>query len=85
MERVNTNGDREKAEDRGRQHPHTSESSKAGTQQRSPPTEAAGEDPEKTEQEEHERRFSRFAGSGRKDSGTRPADAIQPPPVWVGS
>ncbi len=28
---------------------------------------------------------SRFAGSGRKDSGKRPDDAIQPPPVWVAS
>lgn len=26
--------------------------------------------------------ISRFAGSGRKDSGQRPADAIEPPPVW---
>ena len=26
---------------------------------------------------------SRFAGSGRKNSGSRPADAIEPPPVWV--
>lgn len=26
---------------------------------------------------------SRFEGSGRKDSGKRPDDAIQPPPVWV--
>lgn len=26
---------------------------------------------------------SRFAGSGRKDCGSRPADAIQPPPEWV--
>ena len=25
---------------------------------------------------------SRFAGSGRKDSGKRPADAIEPPPVY---
>jgi len=25
---------------------------------------------------------SRFAGSGRKDSGGRPKDAIEPPPVW---
>jgi ferredoxin len=29
------------------------------------------------------RAVSRFAGSGRKDSGKRPADAIEPPPVWV--
>ena len=27
--------------------------------------------------------ISRLAGSGRKDAGTRPADAIQPPPVWA--
>ncbi len=27
--------------------------------------------------------ISRFAGSGRKDAGTRPADAITPPAVWV--
>jgi ferredoxin len=27
--------------------------------------------------------ISRFAGSGRKDSGARPADEIQPPPTWV--
>ena len=26
---------------------------------------------------------SRFEGSGRKDSGARPKDAIEPPPVWV--
>lgn len=26
---------------------------------------------------------SRFAGSGRKNAGSRPADAIAPPPVWV--
>ena len=26
---------------------------------------------------------SRLAGSGRADAGTRPADAITPPPVWV--
>ena len=26
---------------------------------------------------------SRFAGSGRKDAGKRPADAITPAPVWV--
>jgi ferredoxin len=25
---------------------------------------------------------SRFAGSGRKDAGPRPADQIAPPPVW---
>jgi len=29
------------------------------------------------------RAISRLAGSGRKDAGTRPADAIQPPPVWA--
>lgn len=27
--------------------------------------------------------ISRFAGSGRKDAGGRPADEITPPPVWV--
>ncbi|MFO0803312.1 MAG: 2Fe-2S iron-sulfur cluster-binding protein [Gemmataceae bacterium] len=27
--------------------------------------------------------ISRFAGSGRADSGKRPADDIAPPPVWV--
>jgi ferredoxin len=27
--------------------------------------------------------ISRFAGSGRKDSGKRPEDAITPPAVWV--
>jgi ferredoxin len=27
--------------------------------------------------------ISRFAGSGRKDAGARPADDIQPPPVWI--
>lgn len=27
--------------------------------------------------------ISRFAGSGKKDSGKRPEDAITPPPVWV--
>ena len=26
---------------------------------------------------------SRLAGSGRKDAGARPADDIQPPPVWA--
>ncbi len=26
---------------------------------------------------------SRFEGSGRKDSGARPEDAITPPPVWT--
>ena len=26
--------------------------------------------------------ISRFEGSGRKDSGKRPADAIEPPPEW---
>jgi ferredoxin len=26
--------------------------------------------------------ISRLAGSGRKDAGARPDDAIQPPPVW---
>src|SRR5881227_3346794 len=29
------------------------------------------------------RASSRLAGSGRKDVGPRPGDAIQPPPVWV--
>jgi ferredoxin len=29
------------------------------------------------------RAISRLAGSGRKDAGHRPADDIQPPPVWV--
>ena len=28
------------------------------------------------------RAISRLAGSGRKDAGTRPADAITPPPQW---
>lgn len=28
------------------------------------------------------RAISRFAGSGRKDSGARPTDAIAPPPVY---
>jgi ferredoxin len=27
--------------------------------------------------------ISRLAGSGRRDAGARPADDIQPPPVWV--
>ncbi len=27
--------------------------------------------------------ISRFAGSGRKDSGKRPADAVEPPPVFA--
>ena len=27
--------------------------------------------------------ISRLAGSGRKDAGSRPADPITPPPVWV--
>ncbi len=27
--------------------------------------------------------ISRFAGSGRADSGKRPADDIAPPPVWT--
>lgn len=27
--------------------------------------------------------ISRLAGSGRPDSGKRPDDQIQPPPVWV--
>ncbi len=29
------------------------------------------------------RAISRLAGSGRKDAGSRPADQVQPPPVWV--
>lgn len=29
------------------------------------------------------RAVSRFAGSGKKDSGKRPADAIEPPPTFV--
>src|SRR5580700_8648386 len=29
------------------------------------------------------RAISRLAGSGRKDVGPRPADEIQPPPVWL--
>lgn len=29
------------------------------------------------------RAISRFAGSGKKDSGKRPADAIEPPPTFV--
>ena len=29
------------------------------------------------------RAISRLAGSGKKDVGPRPADDIQPPPVWV--
>lgn len=29
------------------------------------------------------RAVSRLAGSGRADSGKRPADEIQPPPVWT--
>lgn len=29
------------------------------------------------------RATSRLAGSGRLDSGKRPADAIEPPPEWV--
>lgn len=29
------------------------------------------------------RATSRFEGSGRKDSGKRPEDAITPPPVWT--
>jgi ferredoxin len=30
------------------------------------------------------RAISRFEGSGRADSGKRPADEIQPPPAWTG-
>lgn len=29
------------------------------------------------------RAISRLAGSGRIDAGPRPADTIQPPPVWI--
>ena len=29
------------------------------------------------------RAISRLAGSGRPNAGSRPADTIQPPPVWV--
>ena len=29
------------------------------------------------------RAISRFAGSGRQDCGSRPADSITPEPVWV--
>ncbi|HMD54844.1 MAG TPA: 2Fe-2S iron-sulfur cluster-binding protein [Phycisphaerae bacterium] len=29
------------------------------------------------------RAISRFAGSGRKDSGPRPTDSIEPPPIWT--
>ena len=29
------------------------------------------------------RAISRLAGSGRPDAGNRPADDIQPPPVWT--
>jgi ferredoxin len=32
---------------------------------------------------EAEKAVSRVAGSGRTDAGKRPADEIQPPPVWV--
>jgi hypothetical protein len=28
------------------------------------------------------RAISRLAGSGRPNSGSRPADQIEPPPVW---
>ena len=27
--------------------------------------------------------ISRLTGSGRKDAGARPADTIEPPPVWI--
>jgi hypothetical protein len=27
--------------------------------------------------------ISRLAGSGKKDVGARPGDAIEPPPVWT--
>jgi len=29
------------------------------------------------------RAISRLAGSGRADAGKRPADQIEPPPVWT--
>jgi ferredoxin len=29
------------------------------------------------------RAISRLAGSGRADAGSRPADEVQPPPVWT--
>jgi hypothetical protein len=29
------------------------------------------------------RAISRLAGSGRKDTGSQPADEIEPPPVWI--
>jgi ferredoxin len=35
------------------------------------------------EQDMTVRTISRFEGSGRKDSGARPADQIQPPPQWT--
>lgn len=35
------------------------------------------------EQDMSVKAISRFAGSGRKDVGGRPADAIEPPPVWT--
>ena len=35
------------------------------------------------EQDMTVRAISRLAGSGRADAGKRPADEIQPPPVWT--
>ena len=35
------------------------------------------------EQDMAVRAISRLAGSGRPDAGKRPADDIQPPPVWT--
>ena len=35
------------------------------------------------EQDMAVRAISRLAGSGRADAGKRPADEIQPPPVWT--
>jgi ferredoxin len=31
----------------------------------------------------HVEAISRLRGSGRPDAGKRPADAIEPPPVWI--
>lgn len=35
------------------------------------------------EQDMAVRAISRLAGSGRADAGKRPADDVQPPPVWT--
>jgi ferredoxin len=35
------------------------------------------------DQDMHIVAVSRFAGSGKKDPGPRPADQIEPPPVWT--